>query len=151
MLVSPASLTKPSLVVRNRIEKERYGDEGEEGQPRPGGAFGNEVVAGEDELGDAEDALLLEGGDGAGPRDPLHRPLESLVQPLRQHHPLSLPSFPPSFPSRGEQRTEETERRHQKQQRRDQRPIQLGFQGSISMDPVYRVLLSWTRETERER
>lgn len=54
--------------------------------PRPGGAFGDEIIAGENELVDAEDAFLFECGDGAGARHSLHSPLERLVNFLRKHH-----------------------------------------------------------------
>lgn len=54
--------------------------------PGPGGAFGDEVVAGEDELGDGEDALLEERRDGARARYPLHRALVELVDLLLHLH-----------------------------------------------------------------
>ena len=60
--------------------------EGNRGSPGPGGALGDEIVAGEEELGDAEVAFLLEGGDGAGPSHPLHGALEGLVKLLGEHH-----------------------------------------------------------------
>lgn len=53
--------------------------------PWPGGAFGDKIVAGDDELRDAENALLLEGGDRARPCDPLDRAFEGSVE-LRQNH-----------------------------------------------------------------
>lgn len=84
---------------KNRRRTSRNRDAGEESDekrggvggggrilPGPSGALGDEVVAGDDELGDAEDALLLEGGDGAVAGDPLHRALESLVELLREDH-----------------------------------------------------------------
>lgn len=54
--------------------------------PRPGGAFGDEIIAGENELVDAENAFLFECGDSAGARHSLHSPLERLVNFLRKHH-----------------------------------------------------------------
>jgi hypothetical protein len=57
--------------------------------PGPGGALGDEVVAGEDELGDGEDALVEEGRHGARARDPLHRPLVELVHLLLHLHPAA--------------------------------------------------------------
>ena len=50
--------------------------------PRPSRALGDEVIAGGDELGDAENAFLLEGGDGARSGDLLHGAFEGLVKPL---------------------------------------------------------------------
>lgn len=52
------------------------------GIPGPGRALGDEVIAGGDELGDAENAFLFESGDGAGACDLLDRAFERLVKPL---------------------------------------------------------------------
>ena len=41
--------------------------------PGQGRAFGDVVIAGDDELGDAENAFLFEGRDGARTCDSLHR------------------------------------------------------------------------------
>lgn len=60
------------------------------GVPGPGRAFGDEVIAGGDELGDAENAFLFESGDGARTCDSLHRSFERFVKLLRQNHLLSL-------------------------------------------------------------
>lgn len=64
--------------------------------PGPGGTFRHEVVTGEDELVDTENALLFEGRDGSGAGDSLHRPLEGLVDLLRQYHCLLYSSPPPN-------------------------------------------------------
>lgn len=66
--------------------------------PRPGRAFGDEIIAGENELVDAENAFLFECGDGAGARHSLHRPFERLVNFLRKHH-LSLSIVLPGRPT----------------------------------------------------
>jgi hypothetical protein len=58
--------------------------------PGPGGAFRDEVIAGDDELGDAENAFLFEGRDRTRPCDPLHRSFEGFVKLLRQNHLSSL-------------------------------------------------------------
>lgn len=54
--------------------------------PRPGRALGHEVVAGDDEFANAEDAFLFEGGDSSRSGDPLDGSFEGFVNLLRQHH-----------------------------------------------------------------
>jgi len=58
--------------------------------PGPGGAFGNEIIAGGNKLGDTENTLFFEGGNGSGASDPLNGAFESFVKLLRQNH-LFLP------------------------------------------------------------
>jgi hypothetical protein len=71
--------------------------------PGPGGALGDEVVAGEDELGEGEDALLEERRHGARARDPLHRALVELVQLLlRLHGARPVAYFPPETKGKAE-------------------------------------------------
>lgn len=54
--------------------------------PRPSTALGYEIVGRADELRDAEDALLLEGGDSSRAGDPLYRAFEGLVELVREDH-----------------------------------------------------------------
>jgi len=100
LLGSPASLRAHDTHTRssqptNQQQPKSVKREAEraENTPGPGGALGDEVVAGEDELGDGEDALLEERGDGARGRDPLHCALVELVDLLLHLHrrPLLLP------------------------------------------------------------
>lgn len=51
--------------------------------PGPGGAFGDEIIAGDDEFGDAENAFFLQGRDGAGSCDSLYGAFEGFVKFLR--------------------------------------------------------------------
>ena len=68
--------------------------EGEEdGVPGPSRAFGDEVITGDDELVDAENAFIFEGGDNTRTCDSLHRSFERFVKLLRQNHLLSLSSM----------------------------------------------------------
>ena len=65
--------------------------EGEEdGALGPGRTFGDEVIAGDDELIDAEDAFLFEGGDSSRTCDSLHCSFERFMKLLHQNHLLSL-------------------------------------------------------------
>ena len=58
--------------------------------PRPGGTLGDEIITGDDELRDTENAFLFEGGDGSRPCDPLNSSFEGLVELLRQSHDRKL-------------------------------------------------------------
>ena len=51
----------------------RFLEREEDVVPGPGRAFGDVVIAGDNELGDAENAFLFEGRDGARTCDSLHR------------------------------------------------------------------------------
>ena len=62
----------------------------EDGVLGPGSAFGDEVIADNDELIDAENAFLFEGGDGARTCDSLHRSFKHLIKLMHQNHLLSL-------------------------------------------------------------
>lgn len=57
--------------------------------PRPGATLGDQIVTGDDELRDTENAFFFEGGDRSRPCDPLDCSLEGLVKLLRQNHVLS--------------------------------------------------------------
>jgi len=58
--------------------------------PGPSGAFSNEIIAGSNKLGDTENTLFFEGGNGSGAGDPFDGAFESFVKLLRQNH-LFLP------------------------------------------------------------
>lgn len=54
--------------------------------PRPGRALGDEVIPGDNELADAENAFLFESGDCSRACDSLHGSLEGFVELLRKNH-----------------------------------------------------------------
>lgn len=58
--------------------------------PRPGGTLGYEIITGDDELRDTENAFLFEGGDGSRACDSLNSSFEGFVKLLRQNHDLNL-------------------------------------------------------------
>lgn len=61
--------------------------------PRPSGAFSNEIITGDYELGDTKNTFLFEGGNGSMACDSLYSAFECFVKLLRKHHFLFVRVF----------------------------------------------------------